>query len=76
MEVNIMGILMKKFDNDKFIEAEKWLEEHPEEAAKMDICMTKDELIEELKKESASVDTRDGIDGNVMVKARRDEYGK
>lgn len=22
-----MGILMKKFDNDKFIEAEKWLEE-------------------------------------------------
>ena len=40
MEVNIMGILMRKFDNDKFIEAEKWLEEHPEEAAKMDICMT------------------------------------
>lgn len=76
MEVNIMGILMKKFDNDKFIEAEKWLEEHPEEAAKMDICMTKDELIEELKKESASVDTRDGIDGFVMVKARSDEYGK
>lgn len=71
-----MGILMKKFDNDKFIEAEKWLEEHPEEAAKMDICMTKDELIEELKKESASVDTRDGIDGFVMVKARSDEYGK
>ena len=70
-----MGILMKKFDNDKFIEAEKWLEEHPEEAAKMDICMTKDELIEELKKESASVDTRDGIDG-FMVKARSDEYGK
>lgn len=67
---------MKKFDNDKFIEAEKWLEEHPEEAAKMDICMTKDELIEELKKESASVDTRDGIDGFVMVKARSDEYGK
>ena len=71
-----MGILMRKFDNDKFIEAEKWLEEHPEEAAKMDICMTKDELIEELKKESASVDTRDGIDGFVMVKARSDEYGK
>lgn len=71
-----MGVLMKKFDNDKFIEAEKWLEEHPEEAAKMDICMTKDELIEELKKESASVDTRDGIDGFVMVKARSDEYGK
>lgn len=38
--------------------------------------MTKDELIEELKKESASVDTRDGIDGFVMVKARSDEYGK
>ena len=42
-----MGILMRKFDNDKFIEAEKWLEEHPEEAAKMDICMT-EELIKEL----------------------------
>ena len=42
----------------------------------MDICMTKDELIEELKKESASVDTRDGIDGFVRVKARSDEYGK
>ena len=35
-----MGILMKKFDNDKFIEAEKWLEEHPEEAAKMERHIT------------------------------------
>lgn len=75
MEVNIMGILRTKRDNNKFKEARKWLDEHPEEAAKMDICMTKDELIEELKK-SASVDTRDGIDGFVRVKARSDEYGK
>ena len=77
MEVNIiMGILRTKRDNNKFKEARKWLDKHQEEAAKMDICMTKDELIEELKKESASVDTRDGIDGFVMVKARSDEYGK
>lgn len=45
-----MGILRTKRDNNKFKEARKWLDEHPEEAAKMDICMTKDELIEELKK--------------------------
>lgn len=71
-----MGILMKKFDNDKFIEAEKWLEEHPEEAAKMDICMTKEELIRELKEGSASVDIRGGIDGFIKIMKRNDKNGR
>lgn len=71
-----MGILMKKFDNDKFIEAEKWLEEHHEEAAKMDICMTKEELIKELKEGSASVDIRGGIDGFMKIMERNDKYGR
>lgn len=46
-----MGILRTKRDNNKFKEARKWLDKHPEEAAKMDICMTKDELIEEQEME-------------------------
>lgn len=76
MKVNIMGILMRKFDNDKFIEAEKWLEENPEEAAKMDICMTEEELIKELKERSASVDVRGGIDGFMKIMERNDKYGR
>lgn len=71
-----MGILMRKFDNDKFIEAEKWLEKHPEEAAKMDICMTEEELIKELKERSASVDVRGGIDGFMRIMERNDKYGR
>lgn len=71
-----MGILRIKRDNNKFKEARKWLDEHPEEAVKMDICMTKEELIKELKEGNASVDTRDGIDGFVWIKARNDEHGK
>ena len=71
-----MGILMRKFDNDKFIEAEKWLEEHPKEAAKMDICMTEEELIKELKERSASVDVRGGIDGFMRIMERNDKYGR
>ena len=31
MEVNIMGILRTKRDNNKFKEARKWLDKHPEE---------------------------------------------
>lgn len=71
-----MGILRTKRDNNKFKEARKWLDKHPEEAAKMDICMTKDELIEELKKESASVDVRGGIDGFMKIMERNDKYGR
>ena len=71
-----MGILRTKRDNNKFKEARKWLDKHPEEAAKMDICMTEEELIEELKKESASVDIRDGIDGFIKIMERNDEYDK
>lgn len=71
-----MGILRTKRDNNKFKEARKWLDKHPEEAAKMDICMTKDELIEELKKESASIDFVGGIKGFREIKPRTDKYGK
>ena len=74
-----MGILRTKRDNNKFKEARKWLDKHPEEAAKMDICMTEEELIEELKKESASVDIRDGIDGFIKImksNEKNDEYRK
>lgn len=35
-----MGILRAKRDNNKFTEAKKWLDEHPEEAAKIDAHMT------------------------------------
>ena len=59
-----MGILMRKFDNDKFIEA------------KMDICMTEEELIKELKERSASVDVRGGIDGFMRIMERNDKYGR
>ena len=69
-----MGILMKKFDNDKFIEAEKWLEEHPEEAAKMERHITENELCESLK--SASIDFVGGIKGFREIKPRTDKYGK
>ena len=71
-----MGILRTKRDNNKFKEARKLLDKHPEEAAKMDICMTKDELIEELKERSASVDVRGGIDGFMKIMERNDKYGR
>ena len=61
--MNIIGILMRKFDNDKFIEAEKWLEEHPEEEAKMERHITENELCESLKNKSASIDFVGGIKG-------------
>ena len=76
MEVNIMGILRTKRDNNKFKEARKWLDEHPEEAAKMDICMTNEELIKELKERSTNVDVRGGIDGFMKIMERNDKYGR
>ena len=69
-----MGILMRKFDNDKFIEAEKWLEEHPEEEAKMERHITENELCESLKNKSASIDFVGGIKGFREIKPRTDKY--
>lgn len=71
-----MGILRTKRDNNKFKEARKWLDEHPEEAAKMDICMTNEELIKELKERSTNVDVRGGIDGFMKIMERNDKYGR
>ena len=71
-----MGILMRKFDNNKFIEAEKWIEEHPEEATKMERHITEVELREDMKNKSASVDFVGGIKGFREIKPRTDKYGK
>ena len=42
----------------------------------MDICMTEEELIKELKERSASVDVRGGIDGFMRIMERNDKYGR
>ena len=76
MEVNIMGILRTKRDNNKFKEARKWLDEHPEEAAKMERHITENELCESLKNKSASIDFVGGIKGFREIKPRTDKYGK
>ena len=71
-----MGILRTEWDNNKFKEARKWLDKHPGEVAKMDICMTNEELIIELKERSTNVDVRGGIDGFMKIMERNDKYGR